>query len=182
MRFWANLVGYQLVWFSIVISASRGQPLWGIIAALIFIALQFHFSASRQADIRALVAAFICGFLLDGMLAASGWLHYASPLLSLPAPVWILALWLAFAMTLNHSMAFLQGKPMLAGLLGGIGGPLAYLGAARGFDAVIFTPPAWHAIALLSIGWAIALATLAVLIPRWANEHVDPTLHPEHLQ
>lgn len=182
MRFWANLVGYQLVWFAIVISAARGQPMWGIATAMAFIALQFRFSSRRAADARALLAAFICGFLLDGALSAAGWLVYASPLLSLPAPVWILALWMAFAMTLNHSMAFLRGRPVLAGLLGGIGGPMAYLGAARGFDAVVFTPPAWHAIALLAVGWSIALATLAVLSQRWSIHDDGAALQTEHVK
>lgn len=182
MRFWINLVGYQLVWFAIVISASRGQPMWGIAAALAFIALQFHYSTTRSADSRALVAAFLCGFLLDGALVSTGWLQYASPLINLPAPVWILSLWLAFAMTLNHSMAFLRGKPLLAAVLGGIGGPMAYLGAARGFDAVIFATPAWRGILLLAIGWASALATLAVLTQRWANEHAGQTPLPEHMK
>ena len=182
MRFWANLVGYQLVWFAIVISASRGQSMWGIAAALVFILLQFSISTNRHADSRALVTALICGFLMDGALAATGWLHYASPLLSLPAPVWILSLWMAFAMTLNHSMVFLRGKPVLAALLGGIGGPLAYLGAARGFGAVVFTTPAWHAIALLAFGWAIALATLATLTQRWTTEQIGPALQQEHAQ
>ncbi|MEO6155774.1 MAG: DUF2878 domain-containing protein [Thermomonas sp.] len=182
MRFWANLFGYQLVWFAIVISASRGQPWWGIASALVFVILQFHYSTHRVADTRALIAAFICGFLLDGALAATGWLQYASPMISLPAPVWILSLWLAFAMTLNHSMAFLRGKPVMAAFLGGIGGPLAYLSAARGFDAVIFAAPAWHALTLLALGWAIALATLAVLIQRWTVESMDATLQPEHMR
>ena len=180
MRFWANLVGYQLIWFAIVISASRGQPMWGIAAALVFITLQFRFSASRVADAHVLVAASICGLLLDGTLVALGWLDYASPLISLPAPVWILALWLAFAMTLNHSMSFLRGKPLIAAVLGGIGGPLAYLGAARGFDAVVFSAPAWHAIALLAVGWAAALASLATLTQQVATEDAGATLQPEN--
>ena len=180
MRFWANLVGYQLVWFAIVISASRGQPIWGIASALVFIALQFHYSTARSSDVRALVAAFVSGFLLDGVLAATGWLQYASPMFNLPAPVWILTLWMAFAMTLNHSMGFLRGRPLLAAVLGGIGGPLAYLGAARGFNAVVFATPAWHAIVLLSVGWAIVLATLSVLTHRWSHENAGPTLQPEH--
>lgn len=180
MRFWVNLVAYQIVWFAIVISASRGTPWWGIATAIAFIALQLSYSATRVADLRAVAAAFTCGFVLDGVLAASGWLHYASPLLSLPAPIWILALWMAFAMTLNHSMMFLRGRPGLAGLLGAAGGPLAYLGAARGFDAVIFVTPAWRAIGLLAVGWAIALAALALLTQRWASAHPNPTLKPEH--
>ncbi|MDQ3038234.1 MAG: DUF2878 domain-containing protein [Pseudomonadota bacterium] len=181
MRFWANVVGYQLVWFAIVISAARGQPIVGIAVALVFIGLQFHYSTTRSSDARALLVAFLCGFLLDGALVATGWLHYAFPLLSLPAPAWILALWMAFAMTLNHSMAFLRGRPVLAAFLGGIGGPLAYFSAARGFDAVTFTTPEWQPTALLAIGWAIALATLAVLTKRWANHQAVPPLQPEHV-
>lgn len=181
MRFWANLVGYQLVWFAIVISVSRGQSWRGIASALLFVALQFWFSASRLADARALVAAFLCGFLLDGALAGLGLLHYASPVVSMPAPIWILSLWLAFAMTLNHSMSFLRGRPGLAALLGGIGGPLAYLSAARGFNAIVFTTPAWHAIALLAIGWAIGLALLVVLSQRWVTQTNRPTFEAEHV-
>ena len=182
MRFWINLIGYQLVWFAIVISASRGQPWLGIGASLTFIALTLLSSKTRVADARAVVTAFTCGFLMDGALAATGWLHYASPLVSLPAPIWILSLWMAFAMTLNHSMVFLRGKPWLAVLLGAVGGPLAYLGAARGFDAVIFQTPAWRAISLLAVGWAISLAMLAFLTQRWATEPSHSTLKPEHAQ
>lgn len=181
MRFWANLVGYQLVWFAIVISASRGQPWLGIASAMAFVALQFWYSPHRGADARTLVAAFTFGFLLDGALAATGWLRYTTPLVSLPAPIWILALWMAFAMTLNHSMAFLRGRPMLAALLGGVGGPMAYLGAARGFDAIAFAMPAWRAISLLAVGWAIGLASLAVLTQRWTSKNESPTLLPEHV-
>lgn len=182
MRFWINLIGYQMVWFAIVISASRAQPWWGIAAALTFIALQLLYSTARVADMRTVVAALTCGFLLDGVLAATGWLHYASPLISLPAPIWILALWMAFAMTWNHSMLFLRGRPWLAGLLGAVGGPLAYLGAARGFDAVIFVMPAWRAISLLAMGWAVSLGMLALLTQRWAADHTNSALQPEHAQ
>lgn len=182
MRFWANLVGYQLVWLAIVTSAARGQPLWGIACAFAFVVLQFGYSTNRTADARAMAAALACGLLLDGALAGTGWLHYASPMPALPAPVWILTLWLAFAMTLNHSMTFLRGKPGLAALLGGIGGPLAYLSAARGFDAIAFAAPAWPAIALLAFGWAIALATLAILTQRWAIASVAMQLESEPMR
>lgn len=182
MRFWANLVGYQLVWFAIVIAAARGQPWWGIAVALAFVALQLRFSATRAADFRTLVATFVCGFLLDGALATTGWLQYASPEVSVPAPIWILALWLAFAMTLNHSMVFLRGRPWLAGVLGAVGGPLAYLGAARGFDAVVFVAPAWRAITLLAVGWAAALAVLAILTQGWTAREMVPTSQPELLK
>ena len=74
-------------------------------------------------------------------LAATGWLRYAAPLPALPGPAWIATLWVAFAMTLQHSLQWLMARPLAAVLFGAIGGPLAYWGASRGFNAVAFTMP-----------------------------------------
>ena len=49
----------------------------------------------------------------------------------------------------------------LAALLGAIGGPLAYLAAARLAGAVAFAAPAARGLAALALGWAVALALLA---------------------
>jgi hypothetical protein len=92
-------------------------------------------------------------------------LHYASPQPALLAPAWILAMWVAFAMTLNHSLAFLKTSPMAALVLGAVGAPLAYLAAGRGFGAVEFTPPAWRGELAVGAGWAVAL----VLLPSLAH-------------
>ncbi|MCV6801485.1 DUF2878 family protein, partial [Achromobacter ruhlandii] len=36
MRFWANLIGYQIVWFSAVIGAGQGLAWPGVVAATLF--------------------------------------------------------------------------------------------------------------------------------------------------
>ena len=69
-------------------------------------------------------------------------------------------LWGAFAMTMNHSMAWFAARPWTAAAFAAIGGPLAYLGAARGFGAVAFPVPSWPALAYLGIAWAYALPLL----------------------
>lgn len=160
MGFWGNLLGYQAAWFAAVWSAGRGEAWIGMLACLAFVAWQWHASRVRMADARVLLAALGCGLLVDGALAASGLLLYASPQPALPAPAWIVALWGAFALTMNHSMAWFAPRPWLAALFAAVGGPLAYLGAARGFDAVAFPAPAWPALAVLAIAWAVALPLL----------------------
>ncbi|MES2857941.1 MAG: DUF2878 domain-containing protein [Pseudomonadota bacterium] len=169
MRFWANLVGYQLVWFGVVICAARGQPWLSVALAAAFAALQWLFSKQQASDARLLACSVACGIVLDGSLAASGLLQYASPQPSVLAPVWILALWAAFAMTINHSMTFLRGRPLLAAAFGAVGGPLAYLGASRGFDAVAFPDPATPALLALALGWGLAMPALAVFAKRWQD-------------
>ena len=176
MRFWANLIGYQLAWFGVVICAARGQPWLSVALAAAFAAVQWVVSKQQASDARLLACAVACGIVLDGSLAVNGLLQYASAQPAVLAPVWILALWAAFAMTLNHSMTFLRGRPLLAAAFGAVGGPLAYLGASRGFDAVAFPDPSWPALLGLALGWGIAMPVLAMLALRWQNAvtHASP--------
>lgn len=168
MSFWSNLIGYQLVWFTAVIGAGRGTPWPGTIVAALFVAWQLS-APGRAREWRLLVAAVAAGVLVDGALAWSGLARYAAARPALPsggAPLWILALWSAFALTLTQSLSALRTHLWLAAVLGAAGAPLAYLGAARGWQAVSFAAPVWPAMLVLSIGWAIALTLLAHLARR----------------
>lgn len=162
MAFWSNLIGYQAAWFIAVGFAARGLAWPGVLACLSFAAFTWWRSPTRGSDLRLVGVALACGLLLDGTLAASGWLRYATPMPALPAPVWIAALWVAFAMTLQHSLHWLLKLPLASAAFGAIGGPLAYWGAARGFDAVVFAMP-WRASVLLAAGWAVAMTLLAAI-------------------
>lgn len=176
MRLWGNLLGYQLVWLATVAGAGRGQWWPAVVAALLFCAWQFWLSWQRLLELRLLLAAAVLGALLDGGLAASGLLSYAANSIALPAggaPLWILALWCAFALTLTQSLRWLQPRPWLAMAFGAVGGPLAYLGAARGFGAVTFAGPGWMAMAWLALGWAVAIPLLMGLITRWSPGRAD---------
>lgn len=168
MRFWSNLIGYQLVWWCAVIGAGRGMAWAGVLAAGVFVAAEWLASSTRAALLRLCMVALLCGAIVDGVLAASGWAWYAA---ARPwpgfAPLWILALWCAFATTLLSSMTVLQRHRLLASALGAIGGPLAYLGAERGFAAVTFAPPSWQGLGWLALGWGIALPVLAICARRW---------------
>ncbi|MDH1180365.1 DUF2878 domain-containing protein [Achromobacter mucicolens] len=168
MRFWANLIGYQLVWFSAVIGAGRGLAWPGVAAAVVFVAAQLAVSATARADFRLAAAAVLCGVVLEGTLSALGWARYAAD--AWPAPLWILALWAAFALTLNHSLVYLRSRPWMACVFGAVGAPLAYWGAARGWQSVQFEPPAWRATAALAAGWALALPALTAGARRWTRE------------
>ncbi|OZI29266.1 hypothetical protein CEG14_21845 [Bordetella genomosp. 1] len=167
MAFWANLAGYQAVWFAAVIGAGRGLAWPGVLAALVFAAAHLAWTRQRRADLVLMAAAAACGLLIDGGLALAGLMQHAAAAPAVPpggAPLWILALWCAFALTLNHSLVWLRGRPWLAAAFGAVGAPLAYLGAARGWRAVaIETPLAWLG---LAAGWALALGLLATVARR----------------
>jgi len=175
---WTNLVGYQIVWFIAVAGAGRGRAWPAVVAMAVFAAWQLAVSRRRRLELRLAAVACGIGAVLDGGLAASGVLHYAAAAPALPAggaPVWILALWISFALTVTRSLAWLQGRPLLGALLGAAGAPMAYLGAASGWNAVVLAQPAWPALLCLAAGWAVAIPSLCGLAGRWSE---DPAARP----
>lgn len=172
----ANAVGYQAVWFAAVIGAGRGLWWPAVAASALFVAAQVARSDRRGAEGVLIVAALLVGVVLDGTLAFTGLARFAADHVALPpggAPVWILSIWAAFAVTLRHSMGFLMTRPLAALLLGAIGGPLAYAAAGRGFAAVSFPQPT-QAMLVLAVGWAFAMPALARLAARLDTSTVAP--------
>ena len=175
MSQWANFAGYQFVWFAAVCGASRGLTWPALLAMAFFAAWQLRVSQSRTADLRLSGIALLMGVLLDGTLNASGLLHYTARSMELPAggaPLWILALWVAFALTFNHSLSWVTGRTLLSLSLGAVGGPLAYLGAGR-LGAVSFAAPAWRGLLGLAAGWGLACALLGSLARAWRGRAWD---------
>lgn len=181
MKFWLNLIGYQLVWFAAVIGAEHGVVWPGVPGMLLFAGSQLALSGHRRADLALMAVALVLGFVMDGGMIRAGFATYAAawPSGGL-APAWILALWISFSLTFTQSLAYLQKRLWIALLFGGIGGPLAYLSAARGFHVVTFAAPQWHGLLWLSVSWAIAAPLLAWLARRWTGAAAaapSPDLH-----
>lgn len=166
MKAWANAIGYQLVWFAIVLSAAYG---YGCFAPLALAPFAAWYLSRRDGllDARLMILAALIGLLLDSLLAAPQLVIYASAFPSeRAAPLWIVTLWAAFGLTLRHSFRFLHGRPWAAVVLGAIGAPLAYVGAGHGWHAVAFPRGTWLAVLVLGAGWAIALPTMLAMAMR----------------
>ena len=159
-----NAVLFQCVWFATVAGAGAGMWWTGLPVLLIFAAWQLRTSRWPRADTHLVLVAIAIGFAVDSLLATSGYLRYATPWPStVLAPIWIVVLWAGFALTVNHSMAFMKGRVWLAVLFGAVGGPLAYFGAARLFDAVQFHGSGTEAAVLLALSWAAVTPVLMLL-------------------
>jgi hypothetical protein len=158
----ANALGYQAVWFAAVLGAAQGLAWPGVVAALAFVALQPPGPRGRRGDAALMLGALACGLVVDSALVSSGRIVYAAHDAGWPAPAWILAVWIAFAATLERSLRFLRDRPWLAAALGGIAGPLAWLAAAR-LGAVVFVGPPAVALCALAVAWAVVLPALYAL-------------------
>jgi hypothetical protein len=163
-----NVLGNQAVWFVAVIAAGQGHAWPGVLAATLFVLSQVWLAPRRAHEVRLVGLAILCGLAVDGVASAQGWVVYrAASFGELVAPPWILALWASLAVTLNSAMRALQSRLWLGALLGGAGGPLAYLAAARGWEAAQFAAPQWHGVTWLAVAWGIALPALLWAARTW---------------
>lgn len=167
MKLIANAVSFQLVWFATVAGAAQGLWWAGPLAALLFAAWQVPLSDAPRADLKLMAIAAMAGFAIDTALVFGGLLVFTTPVpWDWAAPVWIVALWVAFALTLNHSLSSLKRRPGLAIALGLLGGPLAYWIAARAWNAVELNGSALVALAAIGLIWAIITPLLLALAER----------------
>ena len=161
-----NFFAFQLGWFACVLGAANGRPWMGLVVVVTVVAMHLVRARRTAPEFILVLAAMALGLVVDSLLMATGWLRYSVGLW-LPglAPYWIVAMWALFAITLNVSMSWLRGRPILAVLMGAIGGPLSYL-AGEKLGAIELTVPA-YALAALGLAWAIAMPLLMHLAKRF---------------
>jgi hypothetical protein len=161
-----NFVLFQAAWFACVLGAANDMPWIGVIATVFVIA--WHLKQAKEAKPEAilLIITLVIGAMFDQLMLILNLIHYQSHGWSTHlVPAWILALWAGFVTALNVSLRWMQGKWLVAILFGAIGGPLAYMGAARlGAVTLNIYPQSYLA---LSIGWAILTPVLLMLAKRY---------------
>jgi len=156
-----NFIFFQLVWFVCILGAAINQTHAAVAASLIVILFHLYLTKDKKTELKIILIASIIGFLFDGFLLKNEMVLYANHGWSYSiTPLWIIVLWMGFAITLNSSLSWLKKKIKLSALFGSIGGPLAYL-AGEKLEAVTILSP--NAIIVIAIGWAIITPLLVII-------------------
>lgn len=167
MAFLANLVSFQICWVAFVWGGASGRWWLGFIPLALFTAWQIAVSRWRRSDVSTMALAFALGVVIESVMVAAGWFTYATATPGLVfAPLWMLGMWINFGLTINHSMAWLKGRWMLAVLFGLLGGPLTYWIAGRAWNALTVPEPIWPSLLAIGIAWAIAMPLLSAFASR----------------
>ncbi|MDP1765354.1 MAG: DUF2878 domain-containing protein [Methylotenera sp.] len=148
-----NFILFQIAWLACVAGAAKGLPWLGV--AVTIVVLGWHLIKAKQAttELILIVVALLIGASFDQALLSMKWVEYQQHGWSTSfVPVWILALWVAFASTLNVSLAWMQGRYVTSVMFGAAGGPLAYLGAENIGAVSLHGNTSYIA---LAAGWAV---------------------------
>ena len=179
LRIAGNAVAFKAVWASAILGGANLNPWLGVWTAAAALLVHLYITDDKGAELRLVVMAALIGFCSDSLFAATGLLEYRSGQpISWLGPVWIFALWLAFGTTLNTAFRWLQGRWVLATVLGAVCGPLSYLAGSR-MGAVNVPDPA-IALPCIGLAWAVllpALLSLAASSRTIANDAVQEVSH-----
>lgn len=158
-----NLVGFQIIWWLMILY----QDQYVSIGLLLLIGHLMLIKEHRCESVTLLAVGFI-GTLVDSALTLGGVFEFTQNSAVggiVPIPLWLITLWFGFAATLRHSMSYLSERLLLAGIFGGIGGPLSYVAGER-LGAVNFGFSLPVVVALLAAIWALLLPLAFVLVRR----------------
>jgi len=170
MRILANVLAFQAGWLACVLGGAYQRPWLGTAVAAVIVAVHLAGARARAREAALVGLVAVIGFTWDSALVALGWFDYGSgTVVDGAAPLWILALWALFATTLNVSLRWLRGRPLLAAALGAVGGPLAfYTGASLG---AVTMPDAAVALFAQGAGYAALLPMLVIVAQRLDGIH-----------
>lgn len=167
MNTWINMLFYQATWIAAVAGAGRGLWWPGLAVFAAFACWQLAVSAWRRADACLVVGIGLLGFAIDSIFLRNGLMQFST---QVPwpgfSPIWMTLLWTSFALALNHSLAFLQTRPLPAVLLGAFGAPFAYWAAGNGWHALTFGASPPLTFALTAVIWAALMPLLSHLALR----------------
>lgn len=156
-KFW-NFVFFQAAWFACVIGAANQQVFFPVAATLIYLAIHVWFAQRPLAELKLLLKAALFGVAVDTFVANCGFLSFEN---SWPSkhlsPAWMWTLWALVASTINSSLDWLRGRPILGAVLGAIAGPLSYEAGVRMGAGTWSENGQIGGLILLGLAWGIAI-------------------------
>ena len=159
-----NFVIFQLGWFICVASVARQLEWLALFSILVAIATHLLIVKQPVTELQLILVAGILGLAVDSTLISLGVFNPENIIgIDGLAPLWLVSLWMLFSITINHSMRWLQGRYVIAAILGFIFAPVAYL-AGQKLGALTFPSDNQQLISLLIIGSCWLVVTPFLLL------------------
>ena len=158
-----NGILFNVSWLLIVTSESS---LVAPCIVALHLLLHFVLVGLSRPELKVILLVSVFGFVLDNLLFRLGVFQLAGP--GHAPPLWLTSLWPVLATTLMHAFSALQGRVLLAGLFGAVGGALSY-SAGTSLTAVAFFDPVWGPV-VLGLLWAFLFPSLLLVAAQIADQ------------
>lgn len=174
-----NLVLFKLGWVACILFAAAGRPELSLLSVAGVVVIHLASVAVPLKEAFFLLCAGLMGLLWESLMLNTGLLQYVGEGPgSWLAPIWIVAMWLLFATTINHGLSWVKRHWVLAAFFGLLGGPMAFYGGSA-MGAVQFTDTPL-ALATIGAGWAFLLPALCLLSDTLTDsEFLEPAPVPD---
>jgi len=173
MNLLINITAFKLGWLSSVFGGAQQLPWLGPLVVFIAVAIHLARAERPRSEFMLIVSCGLIGAVFDSVLVAAGWVTFPSGMISdSMAPYWIITMWMLFGTTINMSMRWMRGRPLLAAAFGLVGGPMAYF-AGHKIGGIVFVDQT-AALAMLGIGWAVIMPLLMHLGERMDGVSAEP--------
>ena len=175
MKLAFNIVFFKVTWLACVLGGANGLAWIGPLFCLAFLIAQRSWLGGPRNEWQLVAIIAAIGFFVDSSYVISGLVEFATPWpLEGAAPIWIVAMWANFALTLNHSMRWFQDHLIVAALAGAVAGPGAYL-AGRLLGGVEFLVPDNMMLTVLALAWGSAVPLTLMLAQRFdhSQDNID---------
>lgn len=139
-----------------MIGASIDYVYIGPFIMLIFLLIHFIVNGLKQSDVRIITIVGLIGIMIDSAFNMTTIIIYNGTNSNIFPPLWIIAMWIGFAATMNYSMSWLKNNYKIGFLVGSIFGPLSYITGHK-FNAITINYSDSNPIFSLSISWALAV-------------------------
>lgn len=155
-----NALLFQCCWFLAIFS----QWYWALVLLLVMVGHTYQTSGHKWKDLKLCAVVSFSGITIDTLFKVSSIYTFGDELLLTPRsiPLWLCILWVAFSLTLNHSLKWLVSRAAWFVLGCAVAGPLSYI-AGRSNGVINFSNAS---LVFISIEWiVIALLTLFLTSP-----------------
>ena len=161
-----NFIIFQTCWFACVMGAAKNLGWLGPLLVLITVPLQINLlTENHRAEFIFVVICGFSGFILETLMILGSVYAPVSQEWGFICPPWMAALWFNFALLVSISLSWLKGKYLLAALLGGLFGPVAYWGGEQ-LGALTVAGVLIQGYLPLALLWALALPSLIYIHSR----------------
>lgn len=158
-----NLAIFQIGWMVCVV----GGDLYAVAYTLLAVVIHQLFLVEHRSEWQLILIVIATGCLWDSLMAMSGVMIYEDATF-IGIPLWLICLWILFAMTFMHALYWMRRYLWLAAVFAGVFGPLSYwLGDE--LSSAELGAPIVLSLAIMALGWAILFPAGMYLTSRFKS-------------